>query len=125
MMNFPARTLFGCLMLAALSAEAGSGAAEERDSPKDGGAPPPPAKSKDPTRCVTHQIQARFISGYDHLVHLTSECEMKVTCQVSTDVNPTPETVSLSPGEKATVLTYRGSPARVFTATVRCEAAGK
>lgn len=96
-----------------------------RDEPPPGGNKEELPKAKDPSLCVTHRTEARFISGYDHLVHLTSACEMSVSCRVSTDVNPSPQTVSLAPGETTTVLTYRGSPARTFEATVSCAATQK
>ena len=70
--------------------------------------------------CIEHRSEVRFSSGYDHLVYVTNRCEKKAHCQVSTNVNPTPTEVTVAPGATETVLTFRGSPAREFTATVRC-----
>ena len=71
--------------------------------------------------CVTHKTEARFVGvAYNHLVHFENNCTYSVACDVKTDVNPKTETVNLSPKEKKTHLTYRGSPARVFKATVKC-----
>ena len=58
--------------------------------------------------------------AYNHLVHLDSRCEKSAVCRVKTDVNPKEERVVLAPGEKQTVLTFRGSPAREFKAQVAC-----
>jgi hypothetical protein len=84
-------------------------------------APPSAAPSK--LDCVAYQTEAYFAYvGYDHLVHLTNNCDKAAVCSVSTNVNPEPSTVSLAPGEKQTVVTWRGSPAREFTADVNCQA---
>lgn len=81
---------------------------------QDGGAPAP-------VTCVTSRTEARYSGyGYDHLVHLRSACEAVARCSVSTNVNPAPQTVRLEPGREATVVTFRGSPAREFTARVEC-----
>ncbi len=78
------------------------------------------AKAEDPSKCVTHTKQARFVSGYDHLVHIKNGCSKSVTCDVSTNVNPKKQSTRLASGASTTVLTYRGSPAREFEATVDC-----
>jgi hypothetical protein len=39
---------------------------------------------------------------------------------VKTDVNPDAATVDLDPGETKSVVTWRGSPARVFKPDVKC-----
>jgi hypothetical protein len=73
-------------------------------------------------KCVSWKAEARFVGfAYDHLVHLDNRCPHPASCTVKTDINPDPVTVSLSTGEKKTVLTFRGSPARRFKATVMCE----
>jgi hypothetical protein len=58
--------------------------------------------------------------GYDHIVYLTSRCDRAATCDVSTDVNPTAEHVTVPPKERIEVLTFRGSPASAFTPHVTC-----
>ena len=81
-------------------------------------------KSDRPTNlpCVTKRAEARFVGvAYNHLVHLGNACTYPVSCVVGTDVNPTPKTVTLAPKEKKTHLSFRGSPARVFKATVTCK----
>lgn len=58
--------------------------------------------------------------GYDHLVDLRNGCDRGARCAVHTDVNPTPQEVAVARGASTTVVTFRGSPARQFEATVRC-----
>ncbi len=71
--------------------------------------------------CVKVRTEAAFASvGYDHLVHLTNNCKTAVTCTVTTNVNPDAATVSLGVGDSTTLTTWRGSPAREFTADARC-----
>jgi hypothetical protein len=84
-------------------------------------APPKPAQVK--LECVEFRTEASFASvGYDHLVHLTNNCDKTAVCTVTTNVNPQPATASLAPGEKQTLVTWRGSPAREFTVSVNCQA---
>lgn len=83
----------------------------------------PPAAAPAKLECVAYRTEAYFASvGYDHLVHLTNNCDKTATCTVSTNVNPDAASVSLAPGEKQTLVTWRGSPAREFTAVVSCQA---
>lgn len=71
--------------------------------------------------CMRWHQEARYRGyGYDHLVTLVSHCERSVACEVSTDVAPSAVTVAVAPGATETVLTFRGSPAREFTASVVC-----
>lgn len=86
--------------------------------PSDQEAPAP-----DPTACVTHTTEARYIMGFNHLVHIDNTCEKSVQCSVSTDVNPEPQVVNLAAKSKTTVVTFKGSPARTFRATVQCQLA--
>jgi hypothetical protein len=83
----------------------------------------PPGKDKT-LACVTHKAEVRYVGlAYNHLVHFQNKCHYPVTCNVKTDVNPKPETVKLAPNERKTHLTFRGSPARVFKADVKCRRA--
>ena len=61
--------------------------------------------------------------GYDHIVHLANRCDKSAVCSVSTDVNPERIVVTVPPKEEVDVLTFRGSPARVFAAHVTCDVA--
>ncbi|HEX4351737.1 MAG TPA: hypothetical protein VHZ95_02460 [Polyangiales bacterium] len=72
--------------------------------------------------CVDFHGDASFATvGYDHIVTLKSDCKVPTTCIVKTDVNPDPTTVDLAPGEEKSIVTWRGSPARVFTPDVACK----
>lgn len=71
--------------------------------------------------CVEYNAEARYSGvGYDHLVHISNHCERAVTCEVSTNVNPEKTRVAVASKATETVLTWRGSPAREFTAAVSC-----
>jgi hypothetical protein len=73
--------------------------------------------------CLKSWTEARYgASGYDHWVHLDSACSVSASCSVATSVNPNAVEVAVPPGEHVAVLTWRGSPAREFTAVVRCRA---
>jgi hypothetical protein len=80
-------------------------------------ADPPPSAA---VKCVDVRGEAYYILGYDHRVHLTNNCKKAVSCSVKTDVNPTVSQVDLAPGEKQTVITWRGSPASEFKPDVKC-----
>jgi hypothetical protein len=81
-------------------------------------ADPPPSAA---VTCVDVKTDAPYAGlGYDHLVLLTSNCKKPVTCSVKTNVNPKVQRVTLAPGEKQTVVTWRGSPAYAFTPDVTC-----
>ena len=73
-----------------------------------------------PSTCVRFWAQARYAAGYDHLVYMANGCDLAVSCVVWTDVNPEAQVVPIRPQETIVVLTFRGSPARVFTPFVRC-----
>jgi hypothetical protein len=71
--------------------------------------------------CVITWAEARFDGGaYDHWVSVSNECAAPIFCSVSTDVNPNAQVVALDPGQVVAVLTFRASPARVFTPRVVC-----
>ena len=71
--------------------------------------------------CVAVSTEARFVGhAYNHIVHIANGCSAAKSCAVATDVNPEPQLVSVPAGARAEVLTFRGSPARTFTAAVRC-----
>lgn len=91
------------------------------DKKKGKEAPPAQKKEESASECVKHSIQARYVSGYDHLVHIKSQCSRAAFCKVSTDVNPKVQNVTIAPGAATTVLTFRGSPAGTFQAKVECQ----
>lgn len=83
------------------------------------------APKQAPAACVVQRTEVRHSGvGYDHWVHLTNNCDATVSCQVRTNVNTEGMSVTVEPKATASVLTWRGSPAREFTATVECHYAG-
>ena len=73
--------------------------------------------------CVQVRTEAVYVPfGYNHLVFLTSGCARPVTCTVSTDVNPEPTTVEVSPSTTVEVVTYRVAASSTFNARVSCAA---
>ena len=71
--------------------------------------------------CVKWHPESRArVYGYDHLVHLHNQCKKPAICEVVTNVNPDKIDKALEPNEKATLLTFMDSPARVFYASVTC-----
>ena len=63
-------------------------------------------------------------TGYSHIVHIDNRCAAAAICSVSTDVNPTPVQTRVPAGESTDVITWRGSPARVFVPSVSCALEG-
>ena len=78
----------------------------------DGEKPPPP--------CVSSWPEARYVIGYDHIVHLFNACQHDATCTVSTDVNPAPQIVAVPSRTHVQVVTFLGSPVARFTPKVSC-----
>ena len=79
-----------------------------------------PMPNPQPT-CIEYRAEARYSGvGYDHLVHISNQCDRAAACDVSTNVNPDKMHVVLASKSTQTLLTWRGSPAREFKATVSC-----
>ncbi|HEY6728537.1 MAG TPA: hypothetical protein VI197_31215 [Polyangiaceae bacterium] len=80
-----------------------------------------PATADPSLSCVDYRAEARYSGvGYDHLVHISNQCDKSARCDVSTSVNPDKVQVVVASKATETVLTWRGSPAREFTAAVSC-----
>jgi hypothetical protein len=62
--------------------------------------------------------------GYDHEVDIENACAKPQVCKVKSNVNPDVQEVKVAVGKTATVVTFRGSPAREFKAEVDCKADG-
>ncbi len=92
-----------------------AGASAQQGGKKDA------AKPAENPACVSFTAEARYRSGYEHLVHIVNACEKAVTCSVSTDVTPAVITAHVEAKDKETVLTRRGSPASTFVANVQCK----
>lgn len=77
---------------------------------------PPPAKV-----CIASVGEARYRNyGYDHVVRLTSSCDVPSECSVTTNVAPGAVKVTVPGGQTVEVLTFRGSPAATFTHQAVC-----
>jgi hypothetical protein len=71
--------------------------------------------------CVHVRTSAPYRGlGYDHIVTIENGCPQDMTCRVTTNVNPSTIVVQVPSGKAVDVLTWRGSPARTFQATVDC-----
>ncbi len=78
-------------------------------------------EAPNPAACVqAHGEVVYGALGYDHYVTVTNSCDREFACRVSTDVNPTPIDVVVPALQSVSILTFRGSPARVFTPYVTC-----
>lgn len=84
----------------------------------------PDRKPPAPSECVKTRTEARYSGyGYDHIVHVTNGCPGAMRCAVTTSANPETTTITVARGKTESVVTYRGSPAREFTAHVACQPA--
>ena len=71
--------------------------------------------------CLTFSTEARFVGlAYNHIVHIANGCGVPKSCTVATNVNPQPLAVTVPSGSTVDVVTFIGSPARTFTASVLC-----
>jgi len=83
------------------------------------------AKQPDTPACIQWRTEVRYANyGYDHWVIIHNGCERRAACVVSTDVSPQPIHVGVPAGRTKQVLTFRGSPAREFSAHVVCRLHG-
>jgi hypothetical protein len=58
--------------------------------------------------------------AYNHIVHVNNSCDREADCAVSTDVNPDPQKVEVPGHSEIQVMTFMGSPSRVFKPNVQC-----
>jgi hypothetical protein len=72
--------------------------------------------------CASVTASARFKGdGYRHVVTLVNGCQQPVSCEVWTDVDPTPHyTLQAAPGKSAEVIVRNGSPATEVHAGKLC-----
>jgi len=72
--------------------------------------------------CASVRASARFKGdGYRHVVTLSNGCQQPVSCEVWTDVDPTPHyTLQANPGKSAEVIVRNGSPASEVHAGKLC-----
>jgi hypothetical protein len=71
--------------------------------------------------CLRSWPEARFgAMAYNHIVHINNACTQDADCDVSTDVNPEVQKVTVASHSEVQVMTFLGSPARTFKPNVRC-----
>ena len=72
--------------------------------------------------CATVTASARLQAvGYQHVVTLANHCQRPVSCEVWTNVDPSPHlTLRAKPGETAETATRVGSPSRDVQAGKSC-----
>jgi hypothetical protein len=64
--------------------------------------------------------------GFAHVVTLANHCSRAVSCEVWTDVDPSPHyTLSAKAGQSAEIITRAGSPSRVVQAGKSCHLASE
>jgi hypothetical protein len=98
------RTVFTLLALALLLASARPAAADAAAN-----------------RCIRFWGETRYGAlAYNHIVHVANSCDATADCAVSTDVNPEPQEVAVEGNTSIEVVTFMGSPARVFKPSVKC-----
>ena len=65
---------------------------------------------------------ARYVGiGFEHRVYVKNACDKPAECVVTTDVNPEKMRGRVDANTIMTFITYRGSPASTFVASVQCE----
>jgi len=84
-----------------------------------------PAPNPGSVECASVSASARPQAyGYAHVVTLANHCARAVTCEVWTDVDPSPHyTVTAKSGETVETITRAGSPSRAVQAGKSCHLA--
>jgi hypothetical protein len=72
--------------------------------------------------CASVTAVARYkVYGYTHVVTLNNSCQRAVSCEVWTDVDPSPHvSLQAKPGKSAEVVIRNGSPASEVHAGKLC-----
>ncbi len=80
-----------------------------------------PGSAEAQSSCLRSWPEARFgAMAYNHIVHINNACAQDADCDVSTDVNPEVQKVTVASHSEVQVMTFLGSPARTFKPNVRC-----
>ena len=76
--------------------------------------------------CASVTASARLRGyGYSHIVTLANHCDRAVSCEVWTNVDPTPHLMlSAKPGESVETVARYGSPSREVQAGKSCRFVG-
>jgi hypothetical protein len=110
------RQWLACAVLVFGSTPLASVAVAQRETPLADGAPD----------CATVTASVRMQAvGYNHIVTLANHCQRAVSCEVWTNVDPSPHvTLRANPGESAQTITRIGSPSRDVQAGKVCRFEG-
>ena len=81
----------------------------------------PAARAQSSDTCIKAWPETRYgAMAYNHIVHLANSCDPDADCQVSTDVNPDVQKVTVAGHGSLEIMTYMGSPSRTFRPNVQC-----
>ena len=80
------------------------------------------SRGADAAGCISWRKATRYSPyGYDHLVYIFNGCTKTAHCIVTTDAHPQPIPVVVPAVTEVEVVTFVGSPASSFEASVACE----
>jgi len=85
------------------------------------GAPHQQRRDYDPACIEVGGISMWGITGYNHIVFLTSRCQPTLVCVVSSDVTPEPREATVPGNTTVSVFLAYNSPAPFFHPNVSCE----
>ena len=90
-------------------------------------APAPAAEPGTELECASVTASVRLQAyGYAHVVTLANHCQRSVSCEVWTNVDPSPHlSLSAKPGQTAETVTRSGSPSRDVQAGKLCRFAAE
>lgn len=73
--------------------------------------------------CARVTAEARnYGYGYNHVLTLSNQCQRAVSCEVWTNVDPTPHLkLDAKPGQSASIIARVGSPSRNVQAGKSCK----
>jgi hypothetical protein len=73
--------------------------------------------------CQEVRGEARYRAlGYNHVVIVTNRCNKAISCEVWTDVDPSPrQSLEVAANSSAEITTRLGSPASSFSAYAECK----
>ncbi|MFZ1865246.1 MAG: hypothetical protein WAU39_13560 [Polyangiales bacterium] len=79
--------------------------------------------SNDIKNCYQVRGEARYGAlAYKHIVIVSNRCDITLSCEVWTDVDPTPrQKLTVGPNTEAEAMTRSNSPARDFKAYGECQ----
>ena len=86
-------------------------------------ADPPIPGDRPPCVSVRPQVYQHTPGLFNHLVYVRNACAQAVSCEITTNANPSPTALSVPPGREEMANTFLNSPAPMFSPRVNCELA--